>query len=183
MSSRPAWAACLRTAKRRARGLTVAELVIGIGILTTLSLVMVGILKGGLLSSSRSTETAFLLSNARKALGGGAGFEGMIPRAQQAVRVRELNPQALSLENSGGSVTAFRLSSQGELIEESGGSSVVRAQGLEGLSVSYYGTDGGYRVAESTSPQAARLVVLSFSVPGKSRRLRLFSGAALVKHR
>lgn len=160
--------------------MTLLELVIGIAVLAVMGLVLAGLLKGSIVSSGRSAEVVFLLSNARKALNGGGSFGGMMGDAAQAQAVGSVAPDALTLVDREGVRIAYTLSSAGELTQTSLGTSTVRAQDISGLSAQYYGRDAGYHVFEASDPSAVDLVTVSFKVPGKSRTVRMLSGSRLM---
>lgn len=176
--------ACSRIADER--GLTALELIIGVGVLATLGLVLLGLLRASILSSGRSAERTFILSAARKALGGSDAFNGIVSDCQQATDVKALNPGKLSLGTPEGSWLTYDLPPSGRLLysgPETGGLTIdTKAKGLAGLSFRYYGRGADYRVFESTAATGASLVTVSFEVPAKARTLRLFAGSRLLNH-
>ena len=168
------------------RGLTALELIISIGVLAALGLVLLGLLRASIFSSARSAEEAFLLSAARKALGGTGGFNGIVWDLRKAADVGALEPNTLVLGTAEGSRLTYGLSSGGDLLctrlEAGEPKAETKAKGLSSLSLRYYGRGSDYRVVESTYAAAASLATLSFDVPAKARTLRLFSGARLMNH-
>lgn len=181
MKPGPAWPGS--SGITRVKGLTLLELVLGIAILAGLGLVLLPLLKGSILLSGRSAEEVFLLSNARKVLTGSGPFKGILWKTQQAARVMEADPKSLSLVGPDEGTMTYLLSGKGELVELSPVTNQVRATGLEGLSFSYFARDDDFHVYETTSPAAASLLVLSFSLPAKARKIRFLSGAKLENHR
>lgn len=166
--------------------MTALELIISVAVLGTLGLVLLGLLRASILSSGRSSEQAFILSIGRKALGGSGSFSGILWACRQAAGVKSLEPNALVLATPESSRLTYTLSPQGELRfdrHEAGSSKLeTPAKGLAGLAFRYYSRGPDYRVIESTSAEAASLVLVSLEVPAKTRTLRLLSGARLMNH-
>jgi prepilin-type N-terminal cleavage/methylation domain-containing protein len=167
------------TRPKASRGFTVMELMIGVAVFSILGLVLLGLLRGGILSSGRSAQEAFLLSNARKAMAGSGPRPGLLDDLQQASAVKAQGAESLALVDPLGSETDYGVY-EGELFAVRAGTAAAVGSRVTGLSAAYFARTPDFRVEESTDPATADLVVVSVAVQGRTHGLRVLSGARLM---
>lgn len=161
------------------RGVTLVELVLGIAVAATLSLVVARMFQSAMVSSRWSALEITLLTNARKALAGDASFRGLVLDGQSSVQVTTPTASALGLVDSLGVSTTYTLSASGNLLSTKQGAAAVRASGLSELSFAYYAVDSSYLIFVSTYGQGTHLVTMSFNLKRGSKKVAFFGGANL----
>lgn len=159
-------------------GFTITELLLGLLIVGSLSLVLVQLFRVTLLSSRTATARAAVLDNTRKALHGDGPAPGLVFDSERSAALTSLTTNALSLTDSALAVTTYTVAA-GDLRAAKAGVTVTRAKGLSGLSFTYYALDSNYTLYEATEPGSARFVAVSFSMTGSTPTPTFFSGAAL----
>jgi hypothetical protein len=154
--------------------------VVAIAVLSSLGLVLLALLRGGILSSGRAAQEAFLLSNARKAFSGGGAKSGLLDDAQRAASLKSVDPGSLALLDPAGTENDYGVSPSGDFVATRAGTAETVALHFTSMTVTYYARTADYRVVESSDPTSADLVTVSLGATSKSKSLRLFSGARLM---
>lgn len=166
----------------RSRGFTVLELLLGILIIGSMSLVLVQLFRTTLLSSQTAARAASFLGNARKTVGGETTFQGLALDGEDTILLTAVSSTSFSFKDTAGVVSTYTLTSAGDLRTTRAGVTKVRARGISSLTFTYYARDSDYLVYETTDAAAARMMAVSFQMAQPRRTVSFFSGGSSRNH-
>lgn len=167
------------------RGVTLIELMVGLVTATIMAAVCAKVLQLGIMTYTYSVRQNSALTQTRKALAGDGARYGALAASRGAHSFSALGAASLAVKSSTDSVITNFFISGSNLYRTKSAETVLQADAVASIAVSYYNMDASGLIMTSTAAESSTMATTLVTVPGKTAKQKnytLFSGAQLRNH-